>query len=255
MSTKQSMVWDPQKFKDHFEISTSNSGILSALEKRKLEFYLNELDLKKTDLVLDAGCGYGRLSKSIMGRVNKVIGIDINPENISFSKEYVGGNFEGAVVDLSLGVLPFQDKSIDKIVFDNVLMFFDEKTQGTIFKEVKRVLKTGGIVAFNFENSDYVFNRLGLFFVSLYKFKARIQGKATPVHNKYSMAFYEKLLGELGFTVLNSIGGTFYRKMGIGPLEVFPKFIHNYIAKKDALLYNTPQKLKMVGITVSARLD
>jgi len=255
MSTKQSMVWDPQKFKDHFEISTKNSVILSALEKRKLDFYLKELDLKKSDVVLDAGCGYGRLSKSIVGNVSKVIGIDINPENISFSKDYVKGNFEGSVVDLSLGVLPFPDKSIDKIVFDNVLMFFDEKTQWAIFKEVKRVLKANGVVAFNFENSEYSFNRLGLFFVAMYKFKARLQGKPTPVHYKFSMAFYDKLLNELGFTVLNSIGGTFYRKMGIGPLEFFPKFIHAFIAKKDALAYNTPKKLKMVGITVSAKLN
>jgi ubiquinone/menaquinone biosynthesis C-methylase UbiE len=249
---EKEMVWGPQMFKDHFENTTNNSIILSALEDRKFKFYMSELHLKKTDVFLDAGCGYGRLAKAIKADVQHVIGIDINPDNVEFSKQYVGAGFEGHVVDLSKGILPFKDKSIDKIVFDNVLMFFDEKTQWAIFKEVKRVLKSDGKLAFNFENSEYTFNGLARFFISLYKFKAKLQGNATPVHHKYSLSFYERLLAELGFGKdIKSIGGTFYKKMGLGPIEVLPVFLHSYIAKLDARSFNTPKKRKMAGITVS----
>lgn len=251
---KKSMVWDPKLFKDHYEKSTNNNIIRLNSEKRKLEFYMNAFALKGSEVVLDVGCGYGRLSKLIVNDVNKIIGIDINPENISYAKQYVGAKFEGHVVDLSLGVLPFPDKSIDKIVFDNVLMFFDDKVQAALFKESKRILKDGGVVAFNIENSNYFLIQVSNFFTFLYKLKAKIQGKVTPVHNKYPLSFYEKILPHLGFTGLTSIGDTFYRKMGVGVIEIFPGFLHTYIMKRDQKYYNTSQKNRMSSFTVAASL-
>ncbi|MGE0566981.1 MAG: class I SAM-dependent methyltransferase [Bacteroidia bacterium] len=252
---KQTVVWDPQAFKDHFENSVKNNIILSALEKRKLEFYIKELKLQATDVLLDAGCGYGRLSKSLINSVSKIIGIDINPDNINYSIKYVGKNFEGQVVDLSTGKLPYPDNSIDKIVFDNVLMFFNKELQYKLLNESKRVLKQNGVIAFNFENANYFLRGLERFFTSLYKLKAKLKGKQTPFHNKYTLSFYEDTLKNLGFSNIRSIGGTFYHRMGIGPIEVLPKFLRSFIAKKDAKHFNGPEKVKMFGITLAASIE
>jgi ubiquinone/menaquinone biosynthesis C-methylase UbiE len=249
---KKPVIWNPELFRKHFETITQNNALLSSLEKRKIDFYFKELNLNSTDVVLDAGCGYGRLSKLMQDKVSKVIGIDINSENISYARQHVGAKFEGHVVDMSLGLLPFNDKSVDKVVVDNVLMFLNEQNQVAFFKEVKRILKDGGVIAFNFENSDYFLIPLSLFFTFLYKVKANLQGKATPYHRQCSLTFYEKTLQELGFNNIRSIGDTFYRKMGIGPIEVFPKIFQSRIAKLDQSYFNSQRKRKMSTLTVAA---
>jgi ubiquinone/menaquinone biosynthesis C-methylase UbiE len=254
MNTNKSVVWNPKLFKEHYEALTSNNIILSPLEQRKLEFYKNELALNSTDVVLDAGCGYGRFSKLICVEIEQIIGIDINPENISYAKEYVGKKFKGQVVDLSTGKLPFPDRTFNKIVIDNVLMFFPKDIQAALLKESKRVLKEEGVLAFNIENSDYILSPLSFLFFSLYRLKARLQGKVFPVHNKYPLSFYEKTLTELGFTRVASIGDTFYRKMGIGALQVFPKFLYSYVAKLDHKYFNTMRKKGMASFTVAASI-
>jgi ubiquinone/menaquinone biosynthesis C-methylase UbiE len=254
MRDNKSVVWDPKLFRQHYEALTTDSVILSPLERRKLEFYKQELVLKKTDVVLDAGCGYGRFSKLISEDVNQITGIDINPENIAYAKDYVGVKFNGQVVDLTAGILPFADKSFNKIVIDNVLMFFDKDIQASLLKESKRILKEDGVLAFNIENSDYILKTLSFFFFSLYQFKARLQGKVFAVHNKHPLSFYEITLTELGFKRIVSIGDTFYRKMGVGALQVFPKFLHPYVAKLDRKYFNTPKKARMASFTIAASI-
>jgi len=254
MNSSKLVVWNPQLFKEHYETSISNNSILSALEKRKFDFLVKELKLKTTDVILDVGCGYGRFSKLIRDDVGQIVGIDINPENISYAKEYVGSKFQGMVVDLSAGVLPFENKSVDKIVIDNVLMFFNKDIQSELLKEIRRILKENGVVAFNTENSSYILGLLSYIFSSLYRTKAKLQGKISPVHNKFPLDFYERKLNELGFTHIVSIGDTFYRKMGIGGIEIFPGFLHPYIKKLDQKYFNTVRKEGMASFTIAASL-
>jgi ubiquinone/menaquinone biosynthesis C-methylase UbiE len=252
---KKSMIWDPQLFKDHYERSTNNNIIRFFSEKRKYEFYMDSLALKNSDIILDAGCGYGRFSKLICNKVSKVIGVDINPENVSYASNYVGPKFEGHVVDLSLGKLPFDDNSIDKILFDNVLVFFNKEAQKKLFIEIKSVLKNGGVIAFNIENENYFLLSLSNLFTFLYKSKAKLQGKTTPTHHKYSISFYEKYLSELGFTNIKSIGDSFYKQMGLGPIEIFPAFVYPSILNLDRKHYNTAKKNSMYSFTVAATLS
>src|SRR5579872_7126156 len=154
--------WDPEKFKTHFEFSTASNNILSAMEERKLEFYLAKLALARTDTVLDIGCGYGRFGVHVKDKVSRIIGIDINPDNITYAAKLVGDKFEGHVCDLSKGVLPIADNSIDKVVMDNVLMFLTGQEQIAIFLELKRIVKPGGVIVFSIENADYFFMRIFL---------------------------------------------------------------------------------------------
>lgn len=250
---KKGVKWDPQNFREHYEKLFKESWMLQEQEKRRLDFYLNTLHFKDSDILLDAGCGYGRLSKILVNNVKKIIGIDINEDNILYAKEYVGTEkFEGHVVDLSKGILPFSNESFDKIVIDNVLMFLNKEEQQNLFKEIGRVIKKGGVLAFNTSNAKYLFKPVWDFFSSLYGLKARLKNRITPIHYSYSFSFYERVLSESGFTNVLSIGDTYYRKMGIGKLEIFPKFLHSYIAHKDKAHHNTSRKEKMSSLTIAA---
>lgn len=248
------LVWDPQQFREHFEKGTNSNKILLAMETRKLEFYLNEMKFKKTDVVLDIGCGYGRFGMHVRDTVEKVVGIDINPDNISYAKQYVGDKFEGHVVDLSKGLLPLTDNSVDKIIMENVLTFLSKDQQVELFKEIKRVIKPGGIIAFNIENSEYAFMPVYHFFSRLYKLKSQLLRRPIPVHHRCPLSFYIDTLKQLTFSNIKTLGNTYYRKMGIGKLEVFPKIVHGYISKLDAAHSNTQKNIKMSTITVVASL-
>lgn len=250
---KEGMKWDPQMFREHYENLYKDSWMLREQEKRRLNFYQSELKFKETDILLDAGCGYGRLSKILVNNVSKIIGIDINPDNIQYAKEYVGiVKFDGHVVDLSKGILPFPDESVNKVIIDNVLVFLNKKEQENILKEVHRVLKKGGAIAFNISNPNYLFEPLWNFFNSLYGLKSKLKKKIIPVYHVYPFDFYEKALSELGFRDISSIGDTFYRKMGVGKLEVFPRFLHSYIASLDRTHFNTSRKKRMSSLAIAA---
>ena len=56
-----------------------------------VEKMLREIPVSKTDLVLDFGCGIGRVAKSLMERVGcGVIGVDISSSMRKMAPEYVG---------------------------------------------------------------------------------------------------------------------------------------------------------------------
>jgi len=249
------LKWDPELFRQHYEKLYFTVDIVKDQEERKLEFYLENLKLKSTDILLDAGCGYGRFSKLIIDRVKSVIGIDVNPENVAYAKDYVGPEkFEVKVVDLSKGVLPFNDNAFDKIVLDNVLTFFDLNTQRKLLKEFRRVLKPKGVFVFNFDNSKYIFDFFSGVFNSFYSLKAKLTNKKIPNRYHGSIDFYKKELSQLGFSV-SFTGDTFYRKLNVGKFEMFPAFLHKRIMRFDRTHHNRPAMKKMASLNVAAVLE
>lgn len=245
--------WDPEKFKSHFELGTASNKILSAMEERKLEFYMTKLALEGTDTVLDIGCGYGRFGVHVKDQVSRIIGIDINPDNITYAKKLVGDKFEGHVCDLSKGVLPIADNSIDKVVMDNVLMFLTGQEQVAIFLELKRIVKPSGVIVFSIENADYFFMRIFLAISAMKRMKSSWTGKpAAPKHHRLSLGFYQKALFDAEFTNTASLGNTYYRKIGVGNFELLPPFLHNYILRLDKKHSITEKHKQMSTISIAA---
>lgn len=85
---------------------------IDLLQKMALE---EVLELKGDEIVLDFGCGSGRISYWIAPRVKKVIGLEITPEMIELAeKNRIAGNVEFALYDgVNFPKFPF--------VFDLVL--------------------------------------------------------------------------------------------------------------------------------------
>lgn len=106
------------------------------------------LNLQNGERVLDLGCGEGRhaISASLLADTH-VVGIDLSVTDLRTADTRLGEfNFPDCRFVCADGSrLPFADASFDKVVCAEVLEHVPEY-QG-ILKEIKRVLKPGGVLA------------------------------------------------------------------------------------------------------------
>jgi len=119
---------------------------------RDMDFFDRDLckillqHFKQSDVVLEAGCGYGRLCFWFHRKDRKLVGMEIVPEILGRCKDYAKSKC--IPVALLLGdvrMLPFKDKSFDGYVSLGVIEHFrSEKQVMETLKECKRILKTNG---------------------------------------------------------------------------------------------------------------
>ncbi len=111
--------------------------------------------------VLDLGCGTGRdafLLSQIVGERGHVIGLDMTDEQLSVANQYLGWHMDkfgykkpniefkkGFIEDLNTAGIA--DNSVD-IVISNCVINLSPKKEA-VFKEIARVLKTGGELYFS----------------------------------------------------------------------------------------------------------
>lgn len=100
--------------------------------------------LKPDSIVLDVGAGAGILPQmDFRGKAGRICGVDLDPRVVDNPMLD-----EGRVADA--GRIPYDDAMFDVVFADNVLEHLDEPE--TVFREVARVLKPGGIFIFKTPN-------------------------------------------------------------------------------------------------------
>ncbi len=133
------------------QIKNSASGertkLLSILEKfgryvllsnnsKKKEYNYVWRHLSTCDRILDVGCGVGFLMSYAPDRI---IGIDINPNNVAFCKSNGYQAFVGDALNLN-----FPDNSFDGVHSSHVMHVFTPGQAIIFIKEMCRVCKPGG---------------------------------------------------------------------------------------------------------------
>ena len=117
----------------------------------------NEDDLKLLgDLagkrVLELGCGGGQCSVAFALRGAEVTGLDFADSQLAFARELAARN--GVEVDFRRqdikDLSPFADDSLDIVFSAFTLMYLEDRP--AVFREVRRVLKPGGIFAFSIDH-------------------------------------------------------------------------------------------------------
>ncbi|MBN1779036.1 MAG: class I SAM-dependent methyltransferase [Candidatus Buchananbacteria bacterium] len=110
--------------------------------KELMSTICDKADVKKGDLILDAGSGTGNLSLELVHRGATVYATDFIKEGLDIYKEK---NQNAIAIQHDLTErLPFPDDFFDKIVSNNVLYSVSKKDRRFVISELYRVLKPGG---------------------------------------------------------------------------------------------------------------
>jgi ubiquinone/menaquinone biosynthesis C-methylase UbiE len=127
--------------------------------QKLLEDLIKVLEVKRGDLILDAGSGTGNLSILLKEYGAKPTGYDFSVKALEIHLR------KDKDADVYLGdlrnKLPFPDNYFDKIVSNNVIYTISKKDRLAILKEFYRILKSNG--KFVIANVHTGFNPLAIF--------------------------------------------------------------------------------------------
>jgi len=123
---------------------------LIAVEK---PWYLNYI--KKSDIILDIGCGSGEASVNSSKKAKSIVGFDIDSQNIKFARILAKSqhltNVEFSTMDANKK-LPFKNDQFTKIFVFDVLEHL--KNRSRTIKEIKRILKKNGSLLLVVDNPN-----------------------------------------------------------------------------------------------------
>ena len=109
--------------------------------------------VKKDDVILDVGCGYGRtLNELYTNGYKNLIGIDFSKGMIERAKKI---NYDKDFRVMNNSKIDLSDNSVDSVILLAVLTcIVEDKEQENLVSEIHRVLKKGGAIYIN----DFLLN-------------------------------------------------------------------------------------------------
>lgn len=158
-----------------------------AKRKRELQIFLDLLNKKDEDNVLELGCSSGFLTQHL----GKVTAIDTSKEMLKITKQK---NPQAKVLEADMFKLPFEDNSFNKVVIIRVWGHLSRIELKDALKEARRVLQKEGILVFDLEE----FSILRIIINFFYKKFFRIKGYK---NYRWSIKEATKILNEEGFIV------------------------------------------------------
>lgn len=153
--------------------------------------------IKAGDTVLDLGCNNGQHTLKLAGKCRKIIGVDHDKKQLAIAwasaRDKKISNAQFVIQDLEKK-LNFDPNSFDKVIFLDVLEHIVNRSR--ILKEIRRVLKPGGLVFLAVPNIETSWKRL--------QQSVGLNGYADPDHKiEYTESQIRKDLGRAGFTIIS----------------------------------------------------
>jgi len=185
--------------------------LVRALEKERLKCILRFLNLGRNDVILDLGCGSGKLFEKV--NTNRVIGIDISDYLLNKAKTRIK-----YILKAEGDSLPFKNGSFNKIICSEVIEHL--LNPEIVLKEARRVLKKNGILIVTIPNEKNI-NFLKRLFIKPIRTKRKSDSCCYEIPKKMNEEWH--LHGFDLFKFRNSIYEKFrVEKIRYLPFRVFP---------------------------------
>jgi|SRR3989344_8209148 len=128
----------------------------------ELNYFLELIDKKDKEKVLELGCSSGFLTKHL----GKVTAIDTSEGMLKITKQK---NPLATCIAGDMFSMPFKDSSFDKVVTMRVWNHLDRADLIRVIKESKRVLKKEGYLIFDAEEKSFFRRFVGFFYQRLFR--------------------------------------------------------------------------------------
>lgn len=124
-----------------------------------LRKYLNYIKSSNNDLVLEAGCGPGRVLRYLESKGIKTIGIDIDFESLKKVNCKKNNSKHISVVNCDIRYLPFK-KNMFKIImlFGVIGLLRNKETQKELIRDLNNYLKTDGLMIISFTRQNGIYS-------------------------------------------------------------------------------------------------
>lgn len=138
-------------------IEDTGERLIPELHKHSITYgehlsrYMSVTDIVKGKNVLDAACGVGYGTQLLAKSASSVTGVDYSEDAIAYAKEhYSSKNVSFDVSDATK--MPYKDASFDVVISFETIEHIHNPT--AFVKEVRRVLKPGGVFVVSTPNDD-----------------------------------------------------------------------------------------------------
>jgi len=188
--------------------------------KRRLNMMIDYVNPSPAVRILELGCGDGNGTLMLAKTHARIVAVDLSSDLVEKAKQKVKfNNVEFRVLDAEK--LPFKDKTFDAVVGNSILHHLDVCE---VLKEVKRVIRPGGKIAFcepNLMNPQIFIER-----------KVRFIGRILQV-SPFETAFMRKPLKR----TVESFG---FNNVSVEPFDflhpAIPKAFVKYVSKLSYVL-------------------
>lgn len=124
--------------------------------KKRVRTIFEWIDPRDESLILDCACGRGfYLNMFRFVSQCKLVGLELDWPVIEKAKRNVGHLKNLLLSNANIYALPYPDNTFDGIILSEILEHIERDVDG--LREVKRVLKPGGVVAISVPNANYPF--------------------------------------------------------------------------------------------------
>lgn len=119
--------------------------------------------VQPNDVVLELGCGYGRIIPALAKKAAKVVGIDTSEANLEMAQELLRDIVNCELIRMDAKALEFADATFDVVVcIQNGISAF-HVDQKQLIREAARVCKPGGKTLFSSYSEKFWEHRLEWF--------------------------------------------------------------------------------------------
>jgi len=198
---------------------------LDELEVKSLNQLISAVAPKRTDVVLDAGCGSGRNLSILSRQVKRIVGLDFSEQMLERAKQRIAAEQLSNVrlTQGSVTQLEFPDSHFDKVVCASVLQYLDTKDCEVALEEIVRVCRPGGTVVLHIKNGTSLY-ALSLKLVKIY---LQLIGRTPKPEHYRSLGWHTAVLRRYGATVVD------YDSFGIFTFIPMPSALMQKILKSE----------------------